>query len=117
MENLRIIREKRHKNQLNVRVAVGVNQESISMYESGTVFPKITTLVKLAEYLETSTDYLLGLTDDDIPIKYLKQNLKKYEKELMRKFIYLKTEDQIKLLGYADALKDAHIEEQMTVSC
>lgn len=35
MENLRKIREKRHKNQLNVALEVGVTQESISMYESG----------------------------------------------------------------------------------
>lgn len=30
--------------------------------------------------------------------------LNKKEKELMEKFIYLKTEDQLKLIGYADSL-------------
>ena len=104
MENLRIIREKRHKNQLNVALAVGVTQESISMYESGVSFPKANILIKLAEYLQTSTDYLLGLTDDDTPIKYMNKNLSNKEKELLEKFIYLKTEDQLKLIGYADSL-------------
>ena len=80
MENLRIIREKRHKNQLNVALAVGVTQESISMYESGVSFPKANILIKLAEYLQTSTDYLLGLTDDDTPIKYMNKNLSNKEK-------------------------------------
>mgnify|MGYP004539364807 FL=1 len=104
MENLRIIREKRHKNQLNVALAVGVTQESISMYESGVSFPKANILIKLAEYLQTSTDYLLGLTDDDTPIKYMNKKLNSKEKELLEKFIYLKTEDQLRLIGYADSL-------------
>ncbi len=104
MENLRIIREKRHKNQLNIALAVGVTQESISMYESGIGYPSATILIKLAKYLETSTDYLLGLTDDDTPIKFMNRNLNDKEKELLDKFIYLATEDQLKLIGYADSL-------------
>lgn len=104
MENLRIIREKRHKNQLNVALAVGVTQESISMYESGIGYPSATILIKLAKYLETSTDYLLGLTDDDTQIKFMNRNLNDKEKELLDKFIYLATEDQLKLIGYADSL-------------
>lgn len=46
MENLRKIREKRHKNQLNVALEVGVTQESISMYESGVGYPSATVLIK-----------------------------------------------------------------------
>lgn len=106
MENLRIIREKRHKNQLNVALAVGVTQESISMYESGVSYPSVIVLIKLAKYLETSTDYLLGLTDDDTPIKYMNRNLTNKEKELLERFIYLATEDQLKLIGYADSLNN-----------
>ncbi len=106
MENLRIIREKRHKSQLNVALAVGVTQESVSMYESGVGYPSATVLIKLAKYLETSTDYLLGLTDDDTPIKYMNRNLSNKEKELLDKFIYLATEDQLKLIGYADSLNN-----------
>ena len=106
MENLRIIREKRHKNQLNVALAVGVTQESISMYESGVSYPSDIVLIKLAKYLETTTDYLLGLTDDDTPIKYMNRNLTNKEKELLERFIYLATEDQLKLIGYADSLNN-----------
>ena len=106
MENLRIIREKRHKNQLNVALAVGVTQESISMYESGVSYPSAIVLIKLAKYLETSTDYLLGLTDDDTPIKYMNRNITNKEKELLERFIYLATEGQLKLIGYADSLNN-----------
>ncbi len=110
MENLRIIREKRHKNQLNVALAVGVSQESISMYESGVSYPKVHVLIKLAKYLHTSTDYLLGLTNDDTPTKYMHDPLNPKEKELLEKFIYLKTEDQLKLIGYADSLNRVSID-------
>ena len=74
------------------------------MYESGIGYPSATILIKLAKYLETSTDYLLGLTDDDTPIKFMNRNLNDKEKELLDKFIYLATEDQLKLIGYADSL-------------
>lgn len=106
MENLRIIREKRNKSQLNVAISIGVTQEAISMYESGQSFPKVKTLINLAIYLETSTDYLLGLTNDDTPIKYMNKTLNKKEKELIDQFIYMKSEDQLKLIGYAESLND-----------
>lgn len=106
MENLRIIREKRNKNQLNVAISIGVTQEAISMYESGQSYPKATTLIDLANYLETSTDYLLGLTTDDTPIKYMNKTLNPKEQELIDMFIYMKSEDQLKLIGYAESLKD-----------
>lgn len=104
MENLRTIRKKRHKNQLNVAIAVGVSQEIISMYENGVTVPSIDVLIKLAKYLETSTDYLLGLTDNDTQIKYMDKTLNKKEQELFEKFTYLRTEDQLKLIGYAESL-------------
>lgn len=106
LENLRIIRKKRNKNQLNVAIAVGVSQELISMYENGNTQPSIDILIKLAKYLETSTDYLLGLTNNDTQIKYMDRKLNKKEQELFEKFIYLKNEDQIKLMGYAESLME-----------
>lgn len=106
MENLRTIREKRRKNQVNVAVAVNVTQEAISMYENGVSTPSVNILIALAKYLETSTDYLLGLTDDDTPTKFLSRNLNDKEKELLNTFIYLATEDQLKLIGYADSLRE-----------
>lgn len=64
MENLRIIREKRNINQLKLALEVGVTQESISKYENDTAFPSKEILIKLADYLHCSIDYLLGRTDN-----------------------------------------------------
>lgn len=60
MEQLRIIREKRNLTQLRISTAAEVSQETISSYESGKTFPSAKTLIKLADFLNTSTDYLLG---------------------------------------------------------
>lgn len=63
MENLRIIRDKRNINQLKLALEIGVTQESISKYENDTAFPSKDILIKLANYLNCSIDYLLGRTD------------------------------------------------------
>lgn len=105
MENLRIIREKRGKSQVNVAVNIGVAQEMISSYESGKAFPSVANLIKLAKYLETSTDYLLGLTSDPTPLKYIDKNsLSEEEIDLLIKYHHLAVEDKLKLVGYIEAL-------------
>lgn len=64
MENLRKIREKRNINQLKIAMDIGITQESISKYENGNAFPSKDVLIKLADYLNCSIDYLLGRTDN-----------------------------------------------------
>lgn len=64
MENLRKIREKRNINQLKIAMDIGVTQESISKYETGNAFPSKEILIKLANYLNCSIDYLLDRTDN-----------------------------------------------------
>lgn len=69
MENLRIIREKRNINQVKIAVDLKISQESISKYETGKAFPSKDILIKLADYLNCSIDYLLGRTDNPT-VKY-----------------------------------------------
>lgn len=64
MENLRKIREKRNINQLKIAMDIGITQESISKYETGNAFPSKEILIKLADYLNCSIDYLLNRTDN-----------------------------------------------------
>ncbi len=63
MKNLRKIREKLNINQLKLAMDIGVSQESISKYENDTAFPSKEVLVKLADYLNCSIDYLLDRYD------------------------------------------------------
>lgn len=41
---------------------VGVSQQSINKYENYNIEPDISTLTKLANYFETTIDYLVGRT-------------------------------------------------------
>ena len=59
-ENLKKIREKKKITQVRLSIAAEVSQETISAYESGKAFPSVETLIKIADFLGTSTDYLLG---------------------------------------------------------
>lgn len=52
-------------------LAVGTSQKQISRYESGTNDPTGDVLIRLAQALHTSTDWLLGLTDIVHPLDYL----------------------------------------------
>lgn len=44
--------------------AVGISVMAYYRYESGERKPDSDTLIKLADYFEVSTDYLLGRSDD-----------------------------------------------------
>ena len=66
-KNLRAIRKKMKITQVQLQVATGIEQASISKYENGERVIPTDTLMLLAEYFHTSTDYLLDLTDDPTP--------------------------------------------------
>lgn len=68
MENLRKLREQKKLTQLRLSIDVGVSQELISQYEIGTSKPNVDNLIKLANYFNCSTDYLLGRTNNFNPI-------------------------------------------------
>lgn len=62
----RRIRELRRDMGMSQRVLAeraGVKQNTVAQYEKGTARPSLEVLVKLAEIFQTTTDYLLGLTD------------------------------------------------------
>ena len=104
MENLRIIREKRNINQLKLALEVGVTQESISKYENDTAFPS-KDIIKLADYLYCSVDYLLGRTDNP-NINKEKLSAKDEEIEnLIFRYNRLSNENKNKLEGCLLALE------------
>jgi transcriptional regulator with XRE-family HTH domain len=62
---------------------VGTSQKMISLYEKGSV-PNGLKLRSLAEALQTTTDYLLGMTDNpDRPLRNL-GDLSDDEREILR---------------------------------
>ena len=71
MENLKQIREKKNITQTKLSVELEVSQELISHYETGKSKPNIETLIRLADYFNCSTDYLLGRTNNPSTVKDL----------------------------------------------
>ena len=69
MENLKKMRIKRKVTQVKLAEIANVTQETISAYESGKAYPSVETLIKIADFLNTSTDYILDRIENDEPIK------------------------------------------------
>ena len=61
---LRDARTARNMTQESLSELSGVAREMIARYENQKAFPAIETLIKLAQIMNVTTDYLLGLTDD-----------------------------------------------------
>lgn len=60
---LKDIREDKDITQKTLSEYLNIKQNTYSQYETGQRQIPIETLIKLAIYFETSTDYILGLTD------------------------------------------------------
>ena len=61
------LREKTGLSQAKLAKALGgVSQPVIARYETGDCFPSYSVLIKIADYFNVSTDYLLGRTDNSV---------------------------------------------------
>ncbi len=63
MNRLRELRETRNLRQLDVANATGIDQKTISNYETGKTNPDSYALIKLSDFYAVSIDYLVGRTD------------------------------------------------------
>lgn len=68
-QRLRDMREDRDLPQRMMAELLHVSQATYSRYESGTLDIPSAALIALAQFYETSIDYLLGLTDDPTPYR------------------------------------------------
>ena len=67
IDRLKEIREDRDLYQKDIARILKINQVVYSRYETGLRLIPIDKLCKLAEYYNTSVDYLLSLTDERKP--------------------------------------------------
>jgi transcriptional regulator with XRE-family HTH domain len=66
-ERLAELRKKHKMTQQELANKLGVSRGTIGMYEIGQREPDAETLKKIADFFNTTTDYLLGRTDDPNP--------------------------------------------------
>lgn len=103
---LRELRKNIGLTQMQLSEISGVRQDLICLYERGKTYPKLTSLVKLASSLNTSLDYLTGITEDPVSVAELKELLSENELELLRIYRGLSCERQERALGYMQGLSD-----------
>ncbi len=66
MLRIKELREDRDLRQCDVTAATGIDQRTLSNYETGKTNPDSFAIIKLAEFFEVSCDYLLGVNDLNI---------------------------------------------------
>ena len=103
MKNLKKMVKSRNRSLTSLAVELEVSQEAISQYISGKIKPKTSTIIRMAKILNTSTDYLLDLTDNSCS-----SNFKLSEKEniLISNYRNLNDEERILVDAYVQAIID-----------
>lgn len=61
--NLKQLRAEKGISQQKLAEAIDLTQQSINKYENQRVEPDIATMMKIADYFETSVDFLIGRTN------------------------------------------------------
>ena len=62
-KRLKMLRESNNLTQIDLGKILGVGNVTLSQYEKGDRNPDYDTLLRIADYFNVSTDYLLGKTD------------------------------------------------------
>ena len=75
MLRIKELREDTDKKQIEIAQLLGIQQNSYSQIENEKNTIQVEHLIKLASFYNTSTDYILGLTDEIKP--YPKTKIKK----------------------------------------
>lgn len=107
--NLKQIRNSKKLLQTKVAMDLNITQETISSYETGRVFPSSDMLIKLANYYNTSIDYLLCRTKYNMPINDIKpNNISDADFMLLTKINNLSAINKVKAEAYIDGLNNSN---------
>lgn len=87
MNRLRQLREDKGLRQIDVAQATGIDQKTLSNYETGKTNPDSYSLIRLADYYHTSIDYIVGRTN--LQIENKKDIVKKLN-DIQRDLDYIK---------------------------
>ena len=66
MNRIKDLREDRDLRQIDVANAVGIDQRSLSNYETGKTNPDSEVVIRLSRFFEVSCDYLLGVSEQNL---------------------------------------------------
>ncbi|WP_455496052.1 helix-turn-helix domain-containing protein [Gemmiger sp.] len=85
MNRIRDLREDMDLRQIDVAEATGIDQKTLSNYETGKTQPDARALVALADFFHVSIDYLVGRTDAPArDTQYIIKELSKLQQDIER---------------------------------
>lgn len=109
MINLNNLMQNNNMTQINLSMEIGITQETISAYLNGKAKPSADILIKLANYFNTSTDYILDRTNINIPLNKLNtSNLTDTESSIVNTYRNMSSINKTKLDAYIQGLNDKH---------
>jgi len=83
MNRIRDLREDMDLRQVDVARATGIDQKTLSNYETGKTNPDSYALIKLADFFGVTIDYLVGRTNNNfIDRKSIRKKLESMQNDL-----------------------------------
>lgn len=93
--------------QLQLSIALGVTQETISAYEHDHHFPSLAALMRMSEIFDASMDYIMGIS----PVRQIKISnytvMDEQRDHLLHCYQLLGTTNKARLVAYAEGLLDS----------
>jgi transcriptional regulator with XRE-family HTH domain len=87
---------------------LGIDTRQIWRYENEETIPKADMVARIAEALNVSTDYLLGLTDDPTPVEMATNHLSADEKAILRALRQGERMEAIRIISSSGGRKDGY---------
>lgn len=95
LPNLKLLRQEYGISQQRLAEAIGVSQPSINKYENHNIEPEIEVLKRMADYFNTSIDFIVGHTDIRRRIEHTDVfHLNQFETEVITRFRSLDEEEK-----------------------
>ena len=99
LDRLKKLREKAGVSQKALAEHIGVSQQSINKYENHNIEPDIATLIRIADFFDTSVDYIVGHCNFDHRIEELRScDLNEEEYALIQSYNKLKSKQKQSVL-------------------
>lgn len=62
-ERITTLRKEQGLNQVNFALQLNIDKSTVAKYETDKILPSVPMLIKIAQFFDVTTDYLLGLED------------------------------------------------------
>ncbi len=108
-EKIKDLRKERGATQKELAQALSITVSTLSHWECDYQEPSFKDLAMLANYFDVSTDYLLGITEDDSAPRLLtpvQSALPLDETELLKNYRALSYTGKARVSAYADLLRE-----------